>query len=893
ANVLCGAINNSSGWQGGVADFTAIFTEINAGESEPITVTNGNAWASDLVTCWVDWDMSYTFDEGDEKFVLTSNGGGANFTGNIAVPAGTPNGDYRMRIRMSYSTAPTPCGAMNYGEVEDYTIKVGGGTTTAWLSVDEANLSFTLAANEVKVVPVHFNSQDLTNGTYTGAVNVASNDVNNPLVVVSSTLVVGGTTGELVVNPTSLTETHIVPPAQTTTQVLNLTNNTGAPVSWTLAIDAGTDAGALNLVPEVSTETPVYNGQIQVESQPGVTPGEMVEGPAYTNYAIYNGTRGELYNNGGFVTAPGVGPGGTDYSELQDASLGMNTYGSGCQVSAGNSIADDFVVTDNWSIESFTFFAYQTGSGNTSTLNDVRVQIYDGNPSAGGTVIWGNLTTNLMTSTSWTNSYRVLESAPATNRPIFEIVAGTSGLTLSPGTYWVEMQMGGTAASGPWAHPITIVGQTNTGNSIQKTSTGWAPLEDVGPQGLPFIITGTGTVAPWLTASPVSGTIPAGGSIPINVTFNSNELELGVYNGSVTISSTQPDLVVPVTFNVEAGGVGEPPINLAGEIVDFVNVDLTWDAPGGGFDPEWITYSNEVIGNSIGTGGAIDFDVAGRWTPDMLGEFEGGMVTKINFVPGEPGNVSTYEVKVWQGGNNNPTLKYSQAVTNIVEDEWNTVVLTTPVAIDITKELWIGFGVNTTGGHPAGCDGGPQTEGFGNMMFWSGAWTTLSQLGAGLDYDWCVKGYVEGGMAVEGYKVYRKTESGNFGLIGTTGANTLNYYDESLDYGKYFYHVTAQYADGESGPSNQIVLDITSISDPSGATSTMQVYPNPTNDYFTIKSEVELQSVIMVNYNGQVVMNRKATGNEMIINAKQFAKGVYTLQIESKDGRSIHKVVIQ
>ncbi|MDD3527755.1 MAG: GEVED domain-containing protein, partial [Bacteroidales bacterium] len=191
-------------------------------------------------------------------------------------------------------------------------------------------------------------------------------------------------------------------------------------------------------------------------------------------------------------TAEGVGSNGTDYSELQDASLGMNTYGSGCQVSAGNSIADDFEVTEPWDVESFTFYSYQTGSGTTSTLNDVRCQIYDGNPSAGGTVIWGNLTTNLMSSTAWTNSWRVLESAPSENRPIYEIVADVTGLQLNPGTYWVEMMIGGTGSSGPWAPPITIVGETTTGNSIQHTSTGWAPLEDIGPQGLPFKIHGSG-----------------------------------------------------------------------------------------------------------------------------------------------------------------------------------------------------------------------------------------------------------------------------------------------------------------------------------------------------------------------------------------------------------------
>jgi hypothetical protein len=229
--------------------------------------------------------------------------------------------------------------------------------------------------------------------------------------------------------------------------------------------------------------------------QPGVVAGvNKTNGNHYTKYVTSDATRAILFDNGPFVTAEGVGSNGTDYSELQDASLGMGTYGAGFQISAGNSLADDFEVVGNWNITSFTFFAYQTGAGPPSTLNDVRVQVYDGNPSAGGTVVWGDLNTNVMLSTEWTNAWRVLESAPTENRPIMNIVADASGLSLAAGTYWVEFQVGGTAASGPWCPAVTIVGETTTGNSLQKTSTGWAPLVDGGtstPQGSPFIVEGT------------------------------------------------------------------------------------------------------------------------------------------------------------------------------------------------------------------------------------------------------------------------------------------------------------------------------------------------------------------------------------------------------------------
>jgi len=127
-DVICGTINNlGTGWQGGVADYTAMSTSIAAGASEPITVNSGcNIWASDLVTCWVDWNGNYIFElGGNEEFLLLNVGGtGVTFTGDIAVPAGTLPGTYRMRVRMEYSSSIGPCGTASYGEVEDYSITV-------------------------------------------------------------------------------------------------------------------------------------------------------------------------------------------------------------------------------------------------------------------------------------------------------------------------------------------------------------------------------------------------------------------------------------------------------------------------------------------------------------------------------------------------------------------------------------------------------------------------------------------------------------------------------------------------------------------------------------------------------------------------------------------------
>jgi len=201
-----------------------------------------------------------------------------------------------------------------------------------------------------------------------------------------------------------------------------------------------------------------------------------------------------LYDNGPAFNTPGGHVSGADLSLLETA-LGMNTLGAGHQFTLGYRMADDFTVPagETWTIDSLVFYAYQTNSTTTSTITGVYFQIWDGDPSAGGTIVWGDLTTNRLSNTYWSNIYRGSDNV-STARPIMRNVCGTSGLVLTEGTYWIDWSTDGSLTSGPWAPPIAILGQTTTGNALQYT-TAWAPFLDSGtstPQGLPFEIWGTG-----------------------------------------------------------------------------------------------------------------------------------------------------------------------------------------------------------------------------------------------------------------------------------------------------------------------------------------------------------------------------------------------------------------
>lgn len=213
-----------------------------------------------------------------------------------------------------------------------------------------------------------------------------------------------------------------------------------------------------------------------------------------------------LWDNGPLVTHIGEGFNGANASALQQTGLGMNTYGFGAQVSYGYRMADDFVISnpEGWDIKHLIFYAYQTGTYTwppASTITGIYYQIWNGPPNEpASSVIFGDLTTNRLIETSWIHTYRVQDTDMTNDqRPIMANVAG-AGLHLPSGAYWLDWMIDGSGTSGPWAPPVTILGQTTTGNALQYTSA-WAPAQDTGTgtqQGMPFLIKGCREEGAWV-----------------------------------------------------------------------------------------------------------------------------------------------------------------------------------------------------------------------------------------------------------------------------------------------------------------------------------------------------------------------------------------------------------
>ena len=507
---------------------------------------------------------------------------------------------------------PTPFGAIGFTVhvVMNVTGEAGavdcGTPGDAWFDVDPQ--LGTVAADGTQAVSVEFDSTGLAAGAYSANLCLTSNDPERPFVVVPLSLDVVEA-AQIVVEPTELNT--IQDPDTVTTHTLTISSTGNLDLVW--SIDEA----------------------------------EFVAGGASL-----------LYEGGPFVTGIGDGPGGADSSLLQNASLGMTTLGAAAMESGGGPhfrMADQFTAVAPWQVDQAVFYAYQTGSPITSTLTGVNFRIWDGVPGApGSNVVFGDTTTNRFDSTGWTNVYRYSETTVNTTRPIM-YVAGNAGVDLPPGDYWLDWQLAGSLASGPWQPPVTIIGETTTGNALQLTTDGWTNFVDGGtvtPQGLPFQIWGTNICdnpsdVSWLSVDPASGTTAPGAADEVEVTVDATGVAPGNHTAYLCVNSNDDNnslVVVPV--NLEVTGAPDTAFVQVAHLAPFASDT----------DPDG-------VGIMSGTGVTITLNGA----PALTDVFYGDSTAYIELEVGE------YDIAVWPTGSASPAMT---ATVTLMADTYYTVLAT-------------------------------------------------------------------------------------------------------------------------------------------------------------------------------------------------------------------------
>ena len=265
---------------------------------------------------------------------------------------------------------------------------------------------------------------------------------------------------------------------------------------------------------------------------------------------------------------------------------------------------------------------------------------------------------------------------------------------------------------------------------------------------------------------------------------------------------------------------------LQASLADYNKVELSWEAP---FTEGFFGYCKQAtVENAYSATGIM----AVRFEQDDLIHLLGTKLTRVDFATrfGVTVANTAYTLLIYAGGDGNAPGRevHRQPVIFSNGGGWHTVTLTTPVEIDVYEELWICMEVQalSTGGmiYRMSADLGPAVQGKGNLMFFNGAWTTLSAFG--FDCNWAIRGYAEpaGDPQVqdvpEQYMIKR-----NGGEIAVVPGDTLTYEDALSITGSYTYSITALY-DGGTGISDPIYAGIEFVNEcdakPENLTATLE-----------------------------------------------------------------------
>ncbi|MEO8588833.1 MAG: S8 family serine peptidase [Flavobacteriales bacterium] len=125
--VHLGAIDNTSGNNGGYGDFTDLSTDITIGLPTALTLTPGyGAFTfNEYFTVWMDLDHDGQFATPAERVFDPGTTTTTALSGNLTVPLGAIVGPTRMRVIMQYDAAvANGCVSFTYGETEDYCVNL-------------------------------------------------------------------------------------------------------------------------------------------------------------------------------------------------------------------------------------------------------------------------------------------------------------------------------------------------------------------------------------------------------------------------------------------------------------------------------------------------------------------------------------------------------------------------------------------------------------------------------------------------------------------------------------------------------------------------------------------------------------------------------------------------
>ncbi len=342
-------------------------------------------------------------------------------------------------------------------------------------------------------------------------------------------------------------------------------------------------------------------------------------------------------------------------------------------------------------------------------------------------------------------------------------------------------------------------------------------------------------------------------------------------------STWNPDILVYATaMNYYC----EPPQNLEGTYNDG-HVELSWEAP-------------ESVGQGMlayDDNHFIEQVSKNKWgikiEPNLLAHFAGHPLTHIEMFDCSSGH---YTFTIYNGETpNNSTPLYEQGHDMEASHSFVKFALDEPVEFDPTLPLWIC--VSTSGvSKPIPCC---NYVGESNSCQFRQGTTWKPAVEFGLHRSWLLRAYtspIDGGSDFT-YNVYWGPEEGGDEQLYLGYENLMATQASYNTTENQRYNVTAIWNGRETELSNTIYLGPSVGIDETVAQDNVFVaYPNPVSYQLTLQGE-GLRHVSLISITGATVFDSDITDNRIMIDMARLPQGLYFLNVLTKDGVSVNKVV--
>ncbi len=319
---------------------------------------------------------------------------------------------------------------------------------------------------------------------------------------------------------------------------------------------------------------------------------------------------------------------------------------------------------------------------------------------------------------------------------------------------------------------------------------------------------------------------------------------------------------------------------------------LTWELPQNtSYDEKILSWSDDMLYTISAAGIHEEQEALHYFTSEDVAEYVGWKVKQIAFIP--LGTENTHSIVIWEEIDEEKTLVYEQEINNenLAFREWNYIDLDEDFYFENNKNYYIGFSSDgDSNGHwifP--CDNSePNYE-----KNWVHVGDTWSCLDLAVNVNLCIKTILENpdgkdinidnskNNKLTGYRVYANNEI----VKEIKEPYIVCYFDTEFESANDTeYCVTAVYGDVESEP---LCVEHVSVDD-IAYSSRLEIYPNPANDFVTIKTHNNIGDLITISdISGRTLITEEVTDDDIQINIADLAKGLYIIKVGDKSEKLI------